>query len=111
VWSEDTGLRADAERQAINSPVQSCASDFMLLSLVRLESMLDVRSAFIVATIHDAIGFQVRTSELEAVIPVIRETMEETGVASRKFGVRPTVPIEVEVKVGSHWGEGDIWKS
>jgi uracil-DNA glycosylase family 4 len=109
VWSEDRGLRAEAERQAINSPVQSCASDFMLLSLIRLEDLLRPRVAFIVGTIHDAIGFQILNSEVDEYIPLIKRIMEDTKVAERKFGVRPSVPIEVEVKVGQHWGEGEVW--
>lgn len=109
VWSGDKGVRHEAERQAINSPIQSCGSDLMLLSLVRLETLLRPRDAFIVGTVHDAINFQVRNEALDYYLPIIRETMEDTSVARQKFGVEPDVPIEVEVKYGQHWGEGRVW--
>jgi uracil-DNA glycosylase family 4 len=37
ILSQDKDVRGDAERQAINSPVQSLASDLMLISLITLQ--------------------------------------------------------------------------
>ena len=106
VRSGDDGVVAEAERQAINSPVQSFASDLMLLSLVRLDALLPEREARAVGSIHDAILFEVREDRLDTWLGVIRETMEDLTMVKRKFGADITVPIEVETKAGQHWGEG-----
>jgi hypothetical protein len=35
--------------------------------------------------------------------------MTDLKVLKKKFGLELTVPIEVEIKVGQHWGEGKVW--
>lgn len=107
VYSGDKKVRGEAERQAINSPVQSFASDLMLLSLVRLSSILDQRRARIVGTVHDSILFEVRDSYLGEAAPIIKATMEDMSVVEERFGVEMTVPIEAELKAGQYWGAGE----
>ena len=111
VLSRDREVQAEAERQAINSPVQSCASDLMLMSLVRLHSILKPSEARIVGTVHDALLFEVREDVLEEILPLIKEVMEDMDYVKRKFGAIVTVPIEAEIKVSQHWGDKDaeIW--
>jgi DNA polymerase-1 len=105
VLSSDAGVRAEAERQAINSPVQSFASDLMLLSLVQLHELLPTRSARIVGTVHDSILFELRDEYVEEGAALIREVMEDLSVVKKKFGTDVTVPIEVEIKAGTHWSD------
>lgn len=109
VRSRDKSVRAEAERQAINSPVQSFASDLMLLAMVRLSSLLKTDRAWIVGTVHDAILFQIKDEYLAEALPVIKEVMEDLKVVKKLFGTVIDVPIEAEIKVGSHWGEGEVW--
>lgn len=108
VFSPDRGVSAEAERQAINSPIQSLASDLMLLSAVQLSSRLNRSQAFIVASVHDALGFQVREDYVDKAVPIIRHTMEDMTTVRRLFGARITVPIKVEIKVGTAWGAGKV---
>lgn len=107
VRSSDNGMRLEAERQAINSPVQSLASDIMLLSLVRLQSRLPSDAARIVGTVHDSLLFEVRDRYVDEIVPVIKREMEDLTDLKKKFGTRITVPIVVDVKAGQHWGEGE----
>lgn len=107
VYSGDKKVRGEAERQAINSPVQSFASDLMLLSLVRLSGILDQRRARIVGSVHDSILFEIRDSYLGEAAPIIKETMEDMSVVEERFGVEMTVPIECELKAGQFWGAGE----
>jgi uracil-DNA glycosylase family 4 len=109
VLSGDKEVRAEAERQAINSPVQSLASDLMLLSLIQLHEKLPADEARIVGTVHDSILFEVRDDCVERWAPVIKETMEDMSVVRRKFGAEITVPIIADIEVGTHWGEGKPW--
>lgn len=103
--SEDPGVRAEAERQAINSPVQSFASDLTLLSMVLLDKHFKKHNlpVHILGTVHDAINFEVREDALAEVLPIIRDTMGNLPL-ERKFGIRVDVPILADLKVGTHWG-------
>ena len=107
ILSSDHSVRMEAERQAINSPVQSMASDMMLFSMVKLHDVLDSREAAMVGTLHDAIFFEVREDKIDKWAPIIKETME--GLPLRKtFGTELEVPIVADVEYGEHWGEWGV---
>jgi uracil-DNA glycosylase family 4 len=106
IESRDEMVRHEAERQAINSPVQSFASDMTTLAMVLLdqqfrEQLMDVR---ILGTVHDAILFEIREEHVAQVLPKIKQTMENLPL-EKKFGVYLDVPIKVDVKAGTHWGD------
>lgn len=105
IKSEDEGVRAEAARQAINSPVQAFASDLALLSLVELVRRFKQRGldTFSVGTVHDAINFQAPLDELPTVMPMIKHAMENVPL-DRLFGLRFDVPIIADLKVGTRWG-------
>ena len=114
IRSEDKQVRGDAERQAINSPVQSFASDMAVIALVTLTAAfkrmgLRTRS---VGTVHDAINFEVPVEELPIVMPLIKQHMENPPI-EKWFGVHLDVPIVGDVALSKMWGDkeecaGDI---
>ncbi|QGJ95995.1 DNA polymerase I [Gordonia phage Yarn] len=117
VDSQDEGVVAEAQRQAINSPVQATASDLCLLSLVLLDREFRKRGleAAPIGTVHDAINFECPDDELEEVIPLIKEVMENPPT-QQLFGYSFKVPIVSDIAVGQHWGHkteipGDIVES
>jgi len=104
--SGDRMVRGEAERQAINSPVQSFASDLTLLSMVLLEDQLraaGVEGHFI-STVHDALLFEIRDEDVAKALPIVKQTMENLPLR-QKFGVEVDVPIKVDIKVGRYWGD------
>lgn len=105
ILSDDRGVRAEAERQAINSPVQSTASDLMLMSMLLIDPQLNERDAYIIGTVHDEILFQVRDEVLDETCALIKKVMEHDVIQAMydKFGADFTVPIEAEVSYGQHW--------
>lgn len=106
IFSEDDQVRGEAERQAINSPVQGLASDMMLLSMNILHEKFDPKEVRIVGTVHDSILFEARDDVALARAKEIKYVMEHLPL-KRMFGFEPTVPIVADVKVGDHWGEGE----
>lgn len=99
------GVKAEAERQAINSPVQAFASDITLLAMVSLEDQfrkvgLDCHS---VGTVHDAINFECKVEDLSRALPLIKNTMENLPLG--RFGVDLDVPLVADLKVGKYWGD------
>jgi uracil-DNA glycosylase family 4 len=107
--SPEQGVRAEAERQAINSPVQSFGSDLCMLSMIEIDRKLTEQAiiAHTIGTVHDALLFEVKDEHLGLALPVIKGTMENLPL-ERKFGVTVDVPIVADIKVGPNWGEGAI---
>lgn len=106
IYSPDREVKAEAERQAINSPVQSFASDMILISLVVLhkkfrEMGLQARS---IGTVHDALNLEIPENEMAVALPMIKEVMENLPLREW-FGVELHVPIIADCKVGTHWGD------
>ena len=102
IQSPDNSVRMEAERQAINSPVQSTASDITLFAMVKLAPLLKPREAIMVMTLHDGIGFEVREDKVDYYAPLIKETMENLPL-NKTFGCDLSVPIVADVEWGSHW--------
>jgi DNA polymerase-1 len=103
ISSNDRGVRMEAERQAINSPVQATASDLTLFAMVQLDrEVLNPREIRMVMTVHDSIRFEVRDEMVGEYAPVIKEVMENLPLR-RTFGVELSVPIVADVEWGTHW--------
>lgn len=105
IYSPDPGVVAEAERQAINSPVQAFASDMALLALVHTANKFrkyDIK-AWPIGTVHDAVNFEVKAKDAHRAIPIIKRTMENLPL-ERLFGVAIDVPIIADCKLGTRWG-------
>lgn len=96
----------EAERQAINSPVQSTASDITLTSLVIVDGMIDHDEVKIVGTVHDQLLFNIRDEAVEKWVPRIHQAMENPPLY-KWFGAQIDVPTLVDVELGQHWGLTD----
>lgn len=103
--SANPEVRAEAERQAINSPVQGFASDMALLSLVHTARLFRRKGieAYPIGAVHDAVNFEIRIEDLPVALPLIKETMENLPL-EKLFGINLDIPIVADLKVGSHWG-------
>jgi DNA polymerase-1 len=90
-------LRGAGERMAINMPIQGTAADIIKIAMVRLPERL--RSAGLKARlllqVHDELVLEVPREEVDAVVPILRSTMEEA--------LKLDVPLTVDVKVGDDW--------
>jgi DNA polymerase I-like protein with 3'-5' exonuclease and polymerase domains len=53
--SRDRMIRSKAERQAVNSPIQSCLSDMMLLAIAEIDAAYPNGEIEMVGMIHDAL--------------------------------------------------------
>lgn len=101
---EDTPERGSAWRQAINSPVQSFASDLNLAACLDLTNRHN-RSYFkVCGTVHDAILMIVRVDKLREVVDDVLETMAHPPLMD-EFGIKLRVPLEADVKIGP-WSKG-----
>lgn len=92
-------IRSQAERTAINMPIQGTAADIVKVAMVRIDRELGERGlrARMILQVHDELVFEVPTDELEVVRPLVVEVMENA------FPM--TVPLKVETKTGVNWEE------
>lgn len=106
IYSPEQGVRAEAERQAINSPVQGFASDLAVLSMVHINRKFRKLKlpANCIGLVHDAINFEIRNDAVAEALPIIKDTMEDMGIVRKQFGIDVDVPIISDLKIGTRWG-------
>lgn len=104
-YDDLTPEQREAQRQAVNSPVQSLASDMNLTAAVELSDMFPRSHFQIVGLIHDATLFYVRKDKVKEVLPVIKRVMERPKKFD-EWDLHLSIPIIVDVKVGEAWGTG-----
>lgn len=107
IYSPDQQVRNEAERQAINSPVQGFASDLAVLAMIEINTIFRRKGieGYCLGLVHDAINYEIRNDYLAQGLPIIKDTMEDMGLVYKKFGTVVDIPIVADVAVGSHWGE------
>lgn len=104
--SSDRGVKGEAERQAINSPVQSFASDLTQLSMILVNRKLRRLGieGYVIGTVHDSLLFEIRDDYVAQALPIIKDTMEHLPL-KRLFGVEVDLPIISDIGVGRNWGQ------
>lgn len=91
-------VRSHAERNAVNAPIQGSAADIIKVAMVKLHKILNQEfKTKMLLQVHDELVFEVPKAELEAVQPIIKNTMENA--------VKFNVPLVVEAGVGKNWFE------
>jgi DNA polymerase-1 len=88
---------AFGERLAMNTPIQGSAADLIKIAMVRMQQRLvdaGLRTRMLLQ-VHDELLFEAPTEEVEAAIPVIRDTMEHV------WDLR--VPLVVDLHHGASW--------
>lgn len=90
-------LRAAAEREATNAPLQGSAADLMKLAMVKVDAALRSAKldAIMLLQIHDELIFEIAAEEREKVARLVKSEME--------LAMQLSVPIEATIKVGSSW--------
>jgi DNA polymerase I len=98
-------VRAQAERMAINAPIQGTQADIIKLAMVRIDTMLveeGVRhQAHLLLQVHDELVYEVQEDKLKELSGKIKRIMEEVLPEAETHGV----PIIAEMKSGSTWGD------
>ncbi|MFL0409755.1 DNA polymerase I [Microbacterium paludicola] len=95
--SPNRQLRENAERAALNAPIQGSAADIMKIALFRIhDDLRDLRSR-VLLQIHDELVVEVAPGEWDDVERIVRDRM---GSAAQL-----TVPLDVQVGRGADWNE------
>ncbi|MEO5716097.1 MAG: DNA polymerase I [Luteolibacter sp.] len=97
--SGNQNLRGNAERAAINSPIQGTAADMIKLAMIRVDALLREKpyKTKMLLQVHDELVFDLALDEQEELVPKILEAMKTA------LPLPHGVPIEVESGTGANW--------
>ena len=93
-------IRSNAERMAINTPVQGTAADMIKMAMIEIHHKLN-KGKFktrMVLQVHDELVFDVYKPELEKVKKLVKKEMQDAITGLK-------VPIIVEMDTGENWLE------
>lgn len=90
-------IRAEAERLAINAPIQGSAADIIKKAMLCLNKKLSENKLHskIVLQVHDELIIEAPESEVEEVSKIIKNSMEKAVILD--------LPLKVDLSVGECW--------
>jgi len=91
--------RSNAERVAINAPMQGTAADIIKRAMIAVDGWLqsDTVDAKMIMQVHDELVFEVRADQLDRSIAAIEKYM--AGAADL------SIPLVVDIHSGANWDE------
>jgi len=90
-------VRARAEREAINAPIQGTAADIMKVAMIRLPAALENAKlhARMLIQVHDELLLECPKNELDETIRIVKGVMEKSFELS--------IPLETDAAWGENW--------
>ena len=88
----------EIEKQCVNAPIQSSASDLCLLSMAEIHAIFPHDFIQPLFPVHDSILFLVPEARAEEAAGKIKEIMEQLPFKS-------PLPFPVDIKIGTQWGK------
>jgi DNA polymerase-1 len=97
--SSNAGLRQNAERAAINMPIQGTAADMIKIAMIRIDELLRKKpyQTKMLLQVHDELVFDLHPDEEAELVPKILHIMETA------LPLPHGVPILVEKGTGKNW--------
>ena len=97
--SHNANLRALAERNAVNAPIQGSSADIIKLAMIGVDRRMQEQGlrSRMVLQIHDELVFEVPSDEISVMQALVVSEMENVMSLS--------VPLTVECKYGNNWLE------
>ncbi|MFC1967173.1 DNA polymerase I [Chloroflexota bacterium] len=92
-------VREAAERMAINMPVQGTSADIIKVAMINLQKEMDKQElkSRMLLQVHDELVFEVPEDECEIMRRLVPDMMSDA--------VKLSIPLKVDIKEGSNWGE------
>ena len=97
--SGNAGLRQNAERAAINMPIQGTSADMIKLAMIKIDALLRKKpyQTKMLLQVHDELVFDLHPDEETELVPKILHIMETA------LPLPHSVPILVEKGTGNNW--------
>lgn len=99
ILSRNSVVRGNAERNAINSPIQGSAADVIKIAMVNIQRAFEAEQlqSVMILQVHDELNFDVKPDELNRVKMIVRDKMEHAATLS--------VPLTIDMGEGANWLE------
>ena len=99
IQSRNQVVRGNAERNAINAPIQGTAADIIKIAMVKIHGKLNNEgySSKMILQVHDELIFEVVPRELEK--------LKEMVVHEMSDAVKLDIPLKVDCGTGKNWLE------
>ncbi len=99
IHSKNPAIRANAERMAMNTPIQATAADLMKLAMIEVDRRLEFEGyrSRMTIQVHDELVLDCPRNEAEAVKKLVTEVMENA--------MQLSVPLKVNAALGLNWME------
>jgi len=99
IHSRNQVVRGNAERNAINAPIQGSAADIIKIAMVRIYNRMksEIFLSKMILQVHDELIFEVLTSELEK--------LKELVLYEMSNAVKLDIPLKVDWGTGNNWFE------
>jgi DNA polymerase-1 len=99
IHSRNQVVRGNAERNAINAPIQGSAADIIKIAMVRIHGKLEQEKykSKMILQVHDELIFEVPESELERLKNMVMNEMSDAA--------RLDIPLKVDWGTGKNWFE------
>jgi DNA polymerase-1 len=99
IHAKNPALRANAERMAMNTPIQGTAADLMKLGMIRIHAALQDHKldARMLLQVHDEVIVEVKEGQRGRIEPLVRESLEEA--------MKLEVPLVSNLAWGANWSE------
>ncbi|MDY3127371.1 MAG: DNA polymerase I [Corynebacterium sp.] len=95
--SDNRLARENAERAALNAPIQGTAADIIKVAMIRVDAALSEFKSRVLLQVHDELVVEVAPGELEHVQAIVEREMDSAITLS--------VPLEVSAGTGQNWDE------
>lgn len=89
-------------RRSINFPIQSAASDLLLMVLRVLSHQLRGWNTRVIGEVHDALVFETVRHEVNALTQLLHDVFGSLDTS--EFGFHLPVPLRIEITKGPSWG-------
>ncbi len=95
--SKNQNIRANAERQAINMPIQGTAADMIKLAMIKIHKAIrnEKLSGKMILQVHDELVFDISAKEEKKFRAIVEQEMKDA--------LKLNVPIDVEIGTGKNW--------
>ncbi len=98
IHSANQNIRGNAERAAINTPIQGTAADMIKLAMIHIDDLLEKKyRSKLLLQVHDELVFDLVLEEQEELVPKILTIMQTA------LPLPHGVPIVVEAGTGPNW--------
>jgi len=97
--SNNRVLRENAERAALNAPIQGSAADILKIAMLGVAEDLrrDRLESRMLMQVHDELVFEIADGELDALTTIVTERMGSAADLR--------VPLSVQVGIGDNWDQ------